>query len=83
MLESVILCLLGGLIGCLAAVPFDGYSTGMANIQTFSEIAFSFRFGPAVLLQGVLMSLAMGLIGGLMPAVRALRLNVIQALREV
>lgn len=83
MLESVILCLLGGLIGCFAAIPFDGYSTGMANFQTFSEVAFSFRFGPTVLLQGVLMALAMGLVGGLMPAVRALRLNVVQALREV
>ena len=83
MLESVILCLLGGLIGCVAAIPFDGYSTGMANFQTFSEVAFAFRFGPTVLMQGVLMALVMGLVGGLMPAVRALRLNVIQALREV
>ncbi len=83
MLESVLLSLLGGLLGCLATIPFDGYSTGMANFQTFSEVAFSFRFGPAVLMQGVLMALAMGLVGGLMPAVRALRLNVIQALREV
>jgi putative ABC transport system permease protein len=83
MLESVVLCLLGGLIGCAAAIPFDGYSTGMASFQTFSEVAFAFRFGPSVLLQGVLMALVMGLIGGLMPAVRALRLNVIQALREV
>ncbi len=83
MLESVVLCLLGGLLGCIAAIPFDGYSTGMANFQTFSEVAFAFRFGPTVLLQGVLMALMMGLVGGLMPAVRALRLNVIQALREV
>jgi putative ABC transport system permease protein len=83
MLESVVLCLLGGVIGCLAAIPFDGYSTGMANLQTFSEVAFAFRFGPSVLMQGVLMALMMGLVGGLMPAVRALRLNVIQALREV
>ncbi len=83
MLESVVLCLLGGLLGCLAAIPFDGYSTGMASFQTFSEVAFAFRFGPTVLLQGVLMALMMGLVGGLMPAVRALRLNVIQALREV
>jgi putative ABC transport system permease protein len=70
-------------IGCLAAIPFDGYSTGMANFQTLSEMAFAFRFGPAVLMQGLLMALIMGVIGGLMPAVRALRLNVIQALREV
>jgi putative ABC transport system permease protein len=83
MFESVVLCLLGGLVGCAAAIPFDGYSTGMANFQTFSEVAFAFRFGPSVLIQGVLMALAMGLVGGLMPAVRALRLNVVQALREV
>ena len=83
MLESVVLCLLGGLIGCAAAIPFDGYSTGMANFQTLSEMAFAFRFGPNVLMQGLLMALAMGLVGGLMPAIRALRLNVVQALREV
>lgn len=83
MLESVVLCLFGGVIGCLAAIPFDGYSTGMANFQTLSEMAFAFRFGPTVLMQGLLMALIMGVIGGLMPAVRALRLNVIQALREV
>lgn len=82
MLESVILCLLGGLVGCGAVIPFDGYSTGMANFQTFSEIAFAFRFSLAVLVQGILMALVMGLAGGLMPAIRALRLDVIQALRE-
>jgi putative ABC transport system permease protein len=83
MLESLILCLIGGLIGCIAVIPFDGYSTGMANFQTFSEIAFAFQFGPAVFLRGILMAFAMGLIGGLLPAIRALRLDVIQSLREV
>lgn len=83
LLESLILCLLGGLIGCVAVIPLDGYSTGMASFQTFSEIAFAFQFGPAVFLKGILMALAMGLAGGLMPAIRALRLDVIQSLREV
>lgn len=83
MLESVVLCLLGGLVGCLATVPFNGYSTGAANLQTFSEITFSFSFGPRVLLEGVLMALMMGLVGGLAPAIRAVRLNVLQALRDV
>jgi putative ABC transport system permease protein len=83
MLESVVLCLFGGLIGCAAAIPFDGYSTGMANFQTLSEVAFAFRFGPTVLMQGLLMAFVMGVVGGLMPAIRALRLNVVQALREV
>jgi len=82
LLESVILCLLGGLLGCLATLPFNGLSTGTANWATFSEITFAFRFGPWVLLQGVLMSLAMGLLGGLIPAIRAVRLNIVSALRE-
>lgn len=83
LLESVVLCLLGGVLGCLAVIPLDGYSTGIANFQTFSEIAFAFHFGPAVCLQGMLMSLAMGLAGGLLPAIRALRLDVVQSLRAV
>jgi putative ABC transport system permease protein len=82
LLESVILCVLGGLVGCLATLPFNGISTGTANWATFSEITFAFRFGPWVLARGVLMSLAMGLLGGLIPAIRAVRLNIVNALRE-
>jgi putative ABC transport system permease protein len=80
--ESVVLCLLGGLVGCLGTIPFNGVSTGTAG-ATFSEVTFSFNFGPRVLLEGALMALAMGLLGGLFPAVRAVRLNIIQALREM
>lgn len=82
LLESVLLCLLGGLIGCLATLPFNGLSTGTANWATFSEITFSFRFGPRVLMRGVLMALTMGVLGGLLPAIRAVRLNIVMALRE-
>ena len=78
--ESVVLCSLGGLIGCLGTLPFNGLSTGTAN--QFSEITFSFRFGPRVLAQGVMLALVMGLLGGLLPAIRAVRLNIITALRE-
>ncbi len=79
--ESVILCLLGGALGCLATLPFNGLSTGTANWATFSEITFAFRFGPMVLLRGVLMALAMGLLGGLFPAIRATRMRIVDALR--
>jgi putative ABC transport system permease protein len=82
LLESVLLCLMGGLVGCLATLPFNGLSTGTANWSTFSEITFSFRFGPMVLLRGVLMALVMGLLGGLFPAIRAVRLNIVSALRD-
>jgi putative ABC transport system permease protein len=82
LLESVLLCLLGGILGCLAALPFSGMSTGTANFAAFSEIVFSFHFGPKVLMQGVLLALIMGLLGGMLPAIRAVRLNIINALRE-
>ena len=80
--ESTLLCLLGGLFGCLATLPFNGLSTGTANWATFSEITFEFRFGPNVLIRGVLLALAMGLLGGLLPALQAVRLKIIDALRK-
>ncbi len=82
LMESMLLCLLGGILGCLATLPFNGFSAGTANWATFSEITFSFRFGPWVLLRGVLMALLMGLLGGLFPAIRAIRLRIIDALRQ-
>ncbi len=78
--EAVVLCLLGRFVGCLALLPFNGLSTG--TINQFSEITFSLRFGPRVFAQGVLLALVMGLLGGILPAIRAVRLNIISALRE-
>lgn len=80
--ESLLLCLAGGLLGCLATLPFTGLSGGTANWNTFSEITFEFRFGPSVLANGAIMALAMGLLGGLFPAIRAVRLRITDALRQ-
>ncbi len=82
LIESLLLCLLGGILGCLATLPFNGISTGTANWATFSEITFAFRFGPWVLAQGIIMALVMGLLGGLFPAVRAIRLKIVDSLRQ-
>jgi putative ABC transport system permease protein len=79
--ESVLICLAGGVLGCLATLPFNGLSTGTANWATFSEITFSFRFGPEVMLQGLILALSMGVLGGLFPALRAVRLDTASALR--
>jgi putative ABC transport system permease protein len=79
--EAVLLCLLGGIIGCLATLPFNGLTTGTMNSVTFSEITFAFRFGPKVMLEGLLLALAMGLLGGLFPALRAVRMSTATALR--
>ena len=80
--ESVLLCLLGGALGCIATLPLNGLSGGTANWVTFSEMTFAFRFGPKVLMNGVLMAVLMGLVGGLFPAIRAVRMPIVNALRE-
>jgi ABC-type antimicrobial peptide transport system permease subunit len=82
LLESVLLCLIGGVLGCLVTLPLNGMSSGTQNALMFSEVTFSFHFGPRVLLQGILLATAMGVLGGLAPAVRAVRLGIVQALRE-
>ena len=82
--ESIALAAAGGLAGGLAAyLGFNGYQTSTMNFQTFSQVAFAFRVTPGLLVLGLVWALAMGLIGGLLPAVRASRLPVAQALREL
>jgi putative ABC transport system permease protein len=87
LLESLVLCLVGAALGCLAALAvtflLGGIQTGTMNAGTFTEIAFSFDFGPAVLAKGALLAIVMGIIGGLLPAIRAVRMKVVNALREV
>jgi ABC-type antimicrobial peptide transport system permease subunit len=80
--ESVTLALVGGAIGCLLAVPMNGYSTGTGQTQSFSEIAFAFRITPAIVMSAVAFAVVMGVIGGLLPSVRAARLPIPSALRE-
>ncbi|MCI0681774.1 MAG: ABC transporter permease [Gemmataceae bacterium] len=82
LLESVMLCLIGGIVGCLVTVPLNGMSSGTQNAMMFSEVTFSFHFGPRVLLQGILLATFMGLLGGFAPALRAVRISIVQALRE-
>ncbi|MFN2444947.1 MAG: ABC transporter permease [Vicinamibacterales bacterium] len=82
--ESAVLALIGGVLGGLAAwAIFDGYQTATMNWQSFSQVAFAFRVTPQLLAQGLLYALVMGLVGGLLPAVRAARLPVVTALREL
>jgi putative ABC transport system permease protein len=81
-LESVTLALAGGAIGCLLAFPMNGYSTGTGQTQSFSEIAFAFRITPGIVVTGIVFAVVMGLIGGLLPALRAARLPITSALRE-
>jgi putative ABC transport system permease protein len=81
-IESVFLALVGGAIGCLLAMPMNGFSTGTGQTQSFSEIAFAFRITPQIVTSGMVLAALLGLIGGLLPAVRASRLPITTALRE-
>jgi len=81
--ESIALALVGGVLGCILALPVHGLSTGTTNFTSFSEVAFKFRITPALLAGGLLFSAVMGAVGGLLPAIRAARIPVARALREI
>jgi putative ABC transport system permease protein len=81
--ESLVLGGIGGTIGALGAyAAFDGFQTSTMNFQTFSQVAFAFRVTPALFATGLTYALSIGLIGGLLPAIRAARLPISKALRE-
>jgi putative ABC transport system permease protein len=78
--ETLLLGLLGGLVGCLLVLPIDGIRTATVNWMTFTDVAFAFRITPAVLATAVLFSLLLGLVGGALPAWRAARMRPTEAL---
>jgi putative ABC transport system permease protein len=82
-MESVLLCLLGGLIGCLVTLPLNNITTGIGSFVTFSEVSFNFRVTPAIIAVGLLFSALLGAIGGLLPARQAANKEILTALREV
>jgi putative ABC transport system permease protein len=79
--ESLFIAFIGGLLGCLAVLPMNGFTTGTINWQTFSHLAFAFRITPGLLGLGMAFAVLMGLMGGVPPAVRAVRRPVAVALR--
>ncbi len=81
--ESLILCALGGALGLLATIPLNALTYETSDFNSFASITFSFRFGSLVMGVALLMTLAMGVFGGMFPAIRAVRLDVISALREL
>ena len=80
-MESVLLAVVGGILGCLLALPMNGF-TAATGTNAFSELAFAFRVTPALLLIGMVFATIMGLVGGLLPALRASRMPITRALRE-
>ena len=80
--ESLMLSVLGGLLGCLLALPLNNVETGIGNFVTFSEIAFNFRVTIPIMVAGVTFALLMGAVGGLLPARMAAKKEILIALRE-
>jgi putative ABC transport system permease protein len=80
--ESLLLGLVGGVVGALLVLPLNGLQTGTTNFQTFTEVAFGFRITPTVILTAIIFSLALGALGGTLPAWRAARLRPTEALRR-
>lgn len=82
--ESLMLAMLGGILGgILVYLIFDGYTVSTLNNASFSQLAFAFAVTPQLLVTGVILALLLGFIGGLLPAVRAARLPITAALREL
>jgi putative ABC transport system permease protein len=83
LIESLLLAFIGGVFGCLLALPINGVTTGVGSFATFSEIAFDFRVSTSAMLAGIIFALVVGAIGGLFPAGSAARKEILTALREI
>jgi putative ABC transport system permease protein len=81
--EALLISFIAGIIGCLAVLPLNGLTTSTMNFQTFSNVAFAFKITLDLLLMGVLFALVMGVLGGMLPALRAALRPVAVALREL
>jgi ABC-type antimicrobial peptide transport system permease subunit len=81
LVESAVLSALGGLLGCLLALPLNGVATSIGN-NSFSETAFAFQVTPQIMFTGVLFAVVLGSIGGWFPARMASRKQILTALRE-
>ena len=83
LLEGGMLALIGGLLGCALAFYWNGYTTATMGFETFSEIVFQFTVTPGLVVKGLVFAVIVGIIGTLLPAIRAARLPVIDALKSI
>jgi putative ABC transport system permease protein len=83
LLESVVLCLMGGALGILLALPLNNVTTGIGDFVTFSEISFNFKVTPMIMLIGLVFATILGTLGGLLPARQAAQKEILTALREI
>lgn len=82
-LESLLLSIIGGILGCLLVLPLNNITTGIGSFVSFSEITFQLRVTPQTMLAGIAFAVLMGALGGLFPASSAARKEILAALRQV
>jgi ABC-type antimicrobial peptide transport system permease subunit len=82
MFESVVLSLVGGMLGVLIALPLNGLTTAVGSFTTFSEVAFNFRVSGLAIFAGLAFAAVIGALGGFLPALAASRRDLLQSLRE-
>ncbi len=83
LIEGACLAFIGGIVGGAASLAVNGYKTGTMNFQTFSETVFELTVTPPIIAKGLIFAALVGLLGALLPALRASRLPVIEALKAV
>lgn len=83
LIESLVIAITGGVIGIFLASFLQFFNISTLNFQSFSELAFSFSLSPSIIITSLIFSVAMGIIGGFLPSVRAARLKIVNALRAV
>lgn len=81
LIESLFIAFVGGMIGVALASTLQFFSISTLNFQSFSELEFRFALSPDIVITSIIFSLVMGIVGGFLPAVRASRLNIVNALR--
>ena len=81
-IESLLLSVLGGVLGCLLVLPLNNITTGIGSFVTFSEITFNFHVSLKIMVTGVVFAIFMGAIGGFFPARNAANKEILTALRE-
>ena len=80
--ESLVIAFIGGVVGLILASVLQFFSISMLNFSSFAELEFSFALSPSIVGWSLFFSLMMGLLGGFLPAIRAARLNIVNALRS-
>ena len=81
LVEALLLGAIGGIVGLVAASFMQAIAISTMNFQTFAELAFTFTLTPGIIVASLLFALAMGFVGGFLPAARAARMKIVDALR--